>query len=84
MSADERVIRASEVGAYAYCAHAWWLGHVEGLRPEHTGRLHAGRAAHERHGLRMIVSAALVRLGYLLLALAGLTGLTWIVSLLLS
>mgnify|MGYP006291520773 CR=1 FL=1 len=84
MSADERVIRASEVGAYAYCAHAWWLGRVEGLRPEHRGRLRAGRAAHERHGLRMIVSEALVRLGYLLLALAGLAGLTWIVSALLS
>ncbi len=84
MSADERVIRASEVGAYAYCAHAWWLGRVEGRRPEHTARLSAGRAAHERHGMQMLLSAALVRLGYLLLALAGLTGLTWIVSALLS
>ena len=84
MSGDERVIRASEVGAYAYCAHAWWLGHVEGLRPEHGERLRAGRAAHERHGVRMLVSMALVRLGYLLLALAGLAGLTWIVSALLS
>jgi len=84
VSGDERVIRASEVGAYAYCAHAWWLGHIEGLRPEHGERLRAGRAAHERHGVRMLVSMALIRLGYLLLALTGLAGLTWIVSALLS
>ena len=36
---QEQVLRASEVGTYAYCAHAWWLGAVEGVRPSNTRRL---------------------------------------------
>jgi hypothetical protein len=75
-----RVIRASEVGAYAYCAHAWWLGSVQGVRPEKVQRLEAGQAAHEQHGQRAILGTALTRLAYLLLLLAGLAGIGWLVS----
>ncbi len=75
-----RVIRASEVGTYVYCAHAWWLRSVEGIRPEETQRLEAGQAAHERHGQQAILGAALTRLAYLLLLLAGLAGIGWLVS----
>ena len=77
-----RVIRASEVGAYAYCAHAWWLGAVEGARPEDVRRLQSGQAIHEQHGQRVILGAALQRLAYLLLLLAGLAGAAWLVGLL--
>jgi hypothetical protein len=76
----DRVIRASEVGAYLYCAHAWWLGSIEGVRPEDRGRLEAGSAIHERHGRRVLVGAALTRAAQLLLMLAGLVGLAWVVS----
>ncbi len=75
-----RVIRASEVGAYVYCAHAWWLGSVEGVQPDDMHRLQVGWATHERHGRREIFSAALTRLSYLLLLLAGLAGLGWLLS----
>lgn len=78
---QSRVIRASEVAAYSYCAHAWWLGSVKGKRPDNVHRLQAGKAAHERHGWRVILGVALTRLAYLLLMLAGLTGLGWLVSL---
>ncbi len=70
-------MRASEVGAYAYCARAWWLGAVEGLRPQNTRRLQAGQAVHERHGQRVLLGSALMRLAWLLLTLAGLAGLGW-------
>jgi CRISPR/Cas system-associated exonuclease Cas4 (RecB family) len=77
---SERVIRASEVGAYAYCARAWWLGSVEGVRPEDLRRLETGRAVHERHGQRVITVAVLTHLAYLLLTLTGLAGVGWLVS----
>jgi CRISPR/Cas system-associated exonuclease Cas4 (RecB family) len=76
------VIRASEVGTYTYCARAWWLGSVEGVNPEDTRRLRAGQAVHARHGQRVVLSAALMRLGYLLLLLAGLMGAGWALRLL--
>ncbi len=76
----ERVLRASEIGSFAYCARAWWLGAVQGLRPQNTRRLQAGQALHERHGQKVLVSNALLRLAYLLLTLAGLAGVGWAIS----
>ena len=37
MPAPNRVIRASEVGTFVYCARAWWLGAVEGVPAENVG-----------------------------------------------
>jgi hypothetical protein len=81
-SEQNRVIRASEVGAYAYCAHAWWLGAVEGMRPADLSDLQKGQVVHERHGQRVMLSAALARLAYVLLLLAGIAGLVWFIGLL--
>ncbi len=77
-----RIIRASEVGEFVYCAHAWWLGAVEGQQPDDRGRLKAGRAAHEHHGRRVIASTILTRMAYLLLLLAGTAGIAWLIGLL--
>ena len=77
-----RVIRASEIGAYSYCAHAWWLGSVKGRRTDDVRRLQTGRAAHERHGRQVMLGVVLTRLSYLMLILTGLAGLGWLVSLL--
>lgn len=77
-----RVIRASEVGGYSYCARAWWLGSVKGVRANNVRRLQAGRAVHERHGRRVILGGALTRLSHFLLLLAGFTGLGWLLNLL--
>jgi hypothetical protein len=77
-----RVIRASELGAYVYCAHAWWLGSEEGLPSQNVRALESGEKDHERHGRRLVAGALLARLSYLLLILAGLAGLGWLVHLL--
>ncbi len=77
LSRRERVLRASEVGACAYCARAWWLGAVQGLRPQNTRRLQAGQAVHEQHGQRVLLGNALTRLAWVLLTLAGLVGAGW-------
>jgi hypothetical protein len=81
---QSRIIRASEVGEFVYCAHAWWLGSVEGKRPDDTGRLEAGWAAHEHHGRRVVTSTALTRLAYLLLLLSGMAGIGWLIGLLIG
>ncbi len=61
MSQDSRrrVIRASELGQYAYCARAWWLQRVAGVTPINTQDLAAGTAAHERHGRGVWLAGAL-------------------------
>jgi hypothetical protein len=69
-----QVIRASELGQYAYCARGWWLGRVLGYRPANLERLAAGEAAHVRHGRKVISSRRLQRWAYVLLALALLAG----------
>jgi hypothetical protein len=76
----DRVIRASEVGAYVYCARAWWLGSVEGVRPDDVRRLQTGSTVHEKHGRQVILGHLLIRLFYVLLILAGVAGLGWLMS----
>ncbi|MBC8249220.1 MAG: hypothetical protein H8E90_06035 [Anaerolineales bacterium] len=73
------VIRASELGEYAYCARAWWLGRVLGYRPANLERLAAGEAAHVRHGRKVISSRRLQRWAYVSLALALLAGALFLV-----
>ena len=77
-----RIIRASEIGQYAYCAHAWWLGSVEGLPSGHQREMAAGEATHQSHGKGVRTSLALARLAYGVLLLAIVVGVVWLVSLL--
>lgn len=70
---DLCVIRASEVGRYAFCARAWWLGSVKGVPSNLREEMAAGEAAHRRHGQRVRASVTLRRTAYLILALAILT-----------
>jgi CRISPR/Cas system-associated exonuclease Cas4 (RecB family) len=74
-----QVIRASELGEYAYCARAWWLGRVLGYRPANLERMAAGEAAHVRHGQQVVSSRRLQRWAYGLLALALLAGALFLV-----
>jgi hypothetical protein len=63
----DRIIRASEVGQYVYCAHAWWLGRVENLPSAHLEAMESGKEVHRRHGRAVRMSLTLRRLGYALL-----------------
>jgi len=77
---DNRIIHASEIGQYAYCAHAWWLGNVEGLPSGHQREMAAGEATHQRHGKGVRTSLALTRMAYAVLLLAVVIGVVWLVS----
>lgn len=73
------VIRASELGVYAYCARAWWLGRVLGLRPANLDEMAAGEEAHLRHGQQVMSYRRLQHWAYVLLALAMLVGVLFLV-----
>ena len=74
----DRVIRASEIGRYVYCAHAWWLGSVQGLPSAHEREMAAGKAAHRHHGRRVRTSLRLNRLAVAVLLMAALVGAVWL------
>jgi hypothetical protein len=64
-----RRVRASEIGAFAYCARAWGYadrGEPSQRQPERD----AGQAHHSRRLRRAALSAPLMRLGLACLALA--------------
>lgn len=73
-----KVIRASELNEYAYCARAWWLGRVLGYRPANLERMAAGEAAHIRHGQKVVSSRRLQRWACFALALAFLAGISFL------
>jgi hypothetical protein len=77
---SDRIIRASEIGQYAYCARAWWLGSVEGLPSDHQWEMAAGEATHRRHGRGVRASLGLARLAYAVLVLAVAVGVAWLIS----
>ncbi|MFL5806691.1 MAG: hypothetical protein ACJ8CR_33805 [Roseiflexaceae bacterium] len=66
------IIRASEVGEYVYCAHAWWLRRVAGLEPAGRERRELGTLLHRRHGQAVAGSRLLVTLGAALVLAAAL------------
>jgi CRISPR/Cas system-associated exonuclease Cas4 (RecB family) len=67
---SSRVIRASEIGQYTYCARAWWLGNVMGIPSSNTREMAQGEAVHRRHGQAVWFAGALrlIAIGLLLVA----------------
>ena len=74
----DRVIRASEIGRYVYCAHAWWLGSIQGLPSDHQREMAIGETAHVRHGQGVRTGIQMRRLAYGLLLLAAAVGVLWL------
>jgi hypothetical protein len=60
---DDRVVRASELGQYSFCAKAWWLGSVDGVPSANVREMDAGTSAHEQHGQAVQISVWLNRVG---------------------
>lgn len=72
-----RRLTASQVGQYAFCAHAWWLNAIERREPDDLGDLIAGAAAHERHGWQVSISRGINRAALVLLGAALVVLLLW-------
>lgn len=72
---NSRIVQASEMGLYAYCARAWWLGQVEGYQPMNWAAMETGEAAHQAHGRAVMGYHRLRQVAYVLLGLALVVGL---------
>lgn len=70
MSQERSLVRASDIGLWAYCHRAWWLAKVKGAAHANPEWLEAGAASHLRHGARMARADTLMRIGRVLIALA--------------
>ncbi len=66
---SDRIIRASEIGQYDFCAKAWWLGSIEGVQPSNIRELQAGTAAHEEHGRQVRRASQMQMTAIVLMAL---------------
>ena len=77
MSPRGRRVSASQVGQYAYCAHAWWLAVVEKREPSDLDALDRGTRTHERHGWQVSLARGFRRLALWMLAAAVLALLAW-------
>jgi hypothetical protein len=79
-SGGSRVLRASEIGSYAYCSRGWWLSRVLGYASAHTEQMAMGEEEHLSHGRDVVSSHRLERLGYTLVFLGvgvGFLGVIW-------
>ena len=71
------LIRASDIGLWAYCERAWWLARVQNAPHRYPKRLTHGTTVHEAHGQTLARAQRyqrwaqqLLGLGLLLLGLA--------------
>ena len=67
MAKDRSLVRASDIGAWAFCQRAWWLAQVQGAEHERPQALAYGREAHRQHGLDLIRARRLMMAGLLLI-----------------
>ena len=65
-----RIIRASEVGSYLFCARAWWY-RQQGIESSNQAEMNAGTELHRQHG-RMVVASSLTRTLAVILLLVAL------------
>ena len=85
MDKRKSVIRASEIGEYAYCSRAWWYRHVIKLAPPDSSKqgdkFSRGKEAHAGHGRTVslaitlrLVGVGLLLCGLMVLAVAAVVG----------
>ena len=66
-----KVIRASEIGSWLYCARAWWYQR-QGMPSSNQAGLDRGTSSHRQHGRSVFASSLTRLLGWLAL-LVGLS-----------
>ncbi len=64
-----RVLRASELGSYLYCARAWWYQR-QGVPSENQAELKTGTNFHQQHARGVLLSFLLRAAALFLLILA--------------
>ncbi|HUS16040.1 MAG TPA: hypothetical protein VM536_13655 [Chloroflexia bacterium] len=79
------IVRASELGSYAYCRRAWWLRYMADVQPGAGGRarLDGGHLRHAEHGRGVLLAGWLRQIGLACAAGAALLGLLWLIAALL-
>ncbi len=77
-TSEPRILRASEVGQYVFCAQAWWLGSVQGVPSARQEDLVRGWHTHKRHGQQVRQEIRLRRVGYLLIGIGLACVLAWV------
>ena len=78
MDRRDPVIRASELGQYAFCARAWWLGRVKGYRSTNVAAMRQGSWQHRLHGRSVERYHRLRRLAVALLVLCAVVLTAWL------
>jgi hypothetical protein len=63
---DRSLVRASDIGLWAFCHRAWWLANVAGAQHGNLAVLEHGTAVHAAHGAQVVRVRRLERLAILL------------------
>jgi hypothetical protein len=72
MMRRSRVIHASELTDYGYCARSWYLRRVASVKTQGNSRhVNAGELLHRRHGMRVALIPILRTIAVALLLLAA-------------
>ena len=77
MTHDRELVRASDIGLWAYCHRAWWLARVQNVAHQQPQRLAYGVEQHAAHGVhtRRVQLAQRVGLWLMVAALLALLAL---------
>ena len=82
MAKDRSLVRASDIGSWAFCHRAWWLANVRGAVHQRPKVLTHGNQVHVAHGRQVRRVGQLRTVGLWLIAiallLAGLALAAWV------
>lgn len=67
-SPNRTLVRASDIGQWAFCRRAWWLARVRGVAHQRPALLAKGQAAHQAHGDTVQRAQKTITLGWRLFA----------------
>lgn len=70
MTRDPELVRASDIGLWAYCHRAWWLARVQQAPHQKPELLAHGIEMHAEHGARLAHAQWLQRAGLWLVVVA--------------